>query len=768
MSGSTSNTSDGLPRRAVFLSYAREDSAAAQRITDALRSQGIEVWFDQSELRGGDLWDQKIRKQIKDCALFMPIISARTQERGEGYFRLEWKLAVERTHLMAEGVPFLSPVVVDATVEGAALVPAEFLRVQWTRLPSALPTPQFVEQVRRMLERPGQASPVAHRATSRTQEFKPKSSLPMILGAVAAAVIAVGATLFLTRRPAEVPAAAPATPSVSAPVVAVVDAKSIAVLPFANMSEDKDNEFFTDGVHEDILTNLSFVKDLHVVSRTSVMQYRSTTKSIKAIAQELGVAYILEGSVRRVGNKVRVTGQLIDARTDEHVWAKAYDRDLNDIFAIQGELAQSIAEALQSVLDPQTKNLLARRPTENTAAFDDYLKARQLVDDNNLGGVDKAVALLEGAVKLDPNFAQAWAELASRTAFLNFGSIRSAEVAARSKEAMENAVRLAPDDPAVIEGVGDYYYYTSRDYPRATEQYMRLLQLKPNDAVPYMSLGLIQRRQGRFADALANMKKGLELDPTNRSYHVNYCDSLVNLRRYDEAMAEYKKRLELWPGELEAQFFYSEAVFDMNGSTDQMKAFSGMSFPNADPAEVIYALKQSAINRGDIAELIRLDKRQRYYDGNPQDPRYGQDLNYALAIADGGDLAGARARASEVLETAKPLLAKQPESEQLWLTVAVAEGIMGHRAEAVAAVDKVKELMPESKDAILGATYAGICVSALAYGGEKERALAEVERLLMVPWGLNVHQASVELRPLWDMPKFKELISDPKYNAPLY
>jgi hypothetical protein len=141
--------------KAVFLSYAREDAAAASRVADALRSHGVEVWFDQSELRGGDAWDQKIRTQIRECGLFMPVISAHTQARGEGYFRLEWKLAVERTHLMAEGVPFLAPVVVDGTAEGGAIVPPEFLRVQWTRLPGALPTPEFVAQVRRMLENPG-------------------------------------------------------------------------------------------------------------------------------------------------------------------------------------------------------------------------------------------------------------------------------------------------------------------------------------------------------------------------------------------------------------------------------------------------------------------------------------------------------------------------------------------------------------------------------------------------------------------------------------
>ncbi|HTU03087.1 MAG TPA: toll/interleukin-1 receptor domain-containing protein, partial [Candidatus Sulfotelmatobacter sp.] len=233
MSGPNPSSDDGLTRRAVFLSYAREDTAAAQRIADALRSYGVEVWFDQSELRGGDVWDQKIRRQIKECAIFMPIVSERTQARGEGYFRLEWKLAVERTHLMAEGVPFLAPVVVDATPEGAAVAPAEFLRVQWIRLPGSLPTPQFVEQIKRMLEAPSRAG-----AAPAPSAAMPKRSrrAAWSVGALVA-VVAVVAVVFITsRRP---PAAAP-TPQAEAPAQAV-DPKSIAVLPFENMSEAKEN-----------------------------------------------------------------------------------------------------------------------------------------------------------------------------------------------------------------------------------------------------------------------------------------------------------------------------------------------------------------------------------------------------------------------------------------------------------------------------------------------------------------------------------------------
>ncbi len=372
-------------RGAVFLSYAREDTLAASRIADALRSSGVEVWLDQSELRGGDAWDQKIRRQIKDCALFLPMISEATQSRGEGYFRLEWKLAVERTYLMAEGIPFLIPIAIDKVSAAEAIVPPEFLRVQWTRLPEGIPTPAFVEQVRRLLGAPRTAAPASQ--TPYPFPRRKKFSVPFWAAAVLITLVVAGAAAWFARRP-------------WAATDAPISDKSIAVLPFANMSVEKDREFFADGIHEDLLTNLALIRALRVVSRTSVAQYRGTDKPISLIARELRVAYVLEGSVQRVGSRVRVTGQLIRAATDEHVWAKSYDRDLTDIFAIQSELAKAIAGALETVISPREKSLLDRRPTENVDAYDLFLQARDLTnrEEQSAVTVGKEIALYEKAI----------------------------------------------------------------------------------------------------------------------------------------------------------------------------------------------------------------------------------------------------------------------------------------------------------------------------------------------------------------------------------
>jgi TolB-like protein/Flp pilus assembly protein TadD len=769
MPSTTSGIDDAPSHRAVFLSYAREDSAGAQRIADALRSQGAEVWFDQSELRGGDVWDKAIRRQIKECALFMPIISARTQARGEGYFRLEWKLAVERTHLMAEGVPFLTPVVIDDTPEGAAVVPAEFLRVQWVRLPGSLPTPQFVDQVKRMLESPGKSPAYAPRVQTGSVP-RPPGSRKLVAGGIAALVVAAAATILIMRRPpapVAAPAPASAVPAAAGAPADAVDPKSIAVLPFENMSQEKDNAFFSDGVHEDVLTNLSFIKDLHVVSRTSVMQYRDTTKSIKQIGRELGVAYVLEGSVRREGNKVRVTGQLIDARTDEHVWAKAYDRDLNDIFAIQGELAQSIADALQTVLSPETKVLLARRPTENTEAYDDFLKARQIRAGGDIMQEKKAMELLDAAVGLDPNFAQAWAELGSRRAFAVFGDAQTEDQVRLAKEAIDTAVRLAPDDPVVIEGEGDYYYYAHRDYARATEQYMRLEQLRPNDPIVFASLGLIQRRQGRMADAIANLRLAVKLDPANFSYKSSLLDTLAATRQFDEVLAENRKFCTEHPDDLLQAAVFAFNAFSANGSTDEFRALVSRTVAEKDRKFLLFMKKGVAAALADWPEFIRDDHELRFLDGFSQNPGWNQDAGAAEIFAEAGDMAAARTRAGEALASMRQVLVSQPRNAQLWGDIAMVQAILGKKDEALASMQKASDLLPESRDAVIGPGISENGAYTLMWAGEKDRALAEFSRLLHVPFGVNIYALRHSCRPLQDDPRFKEMIGNLQNNAPI-
>jgi len=763
---------------AVFLSYAHEDAEAARRIAEALRGFGVEVWFDQNELRGGDTWDSKIRQQIRGCALFIPLISANTQARTEGYFRREWRLAVDRTHDMADGRAFLCPAVIDGTDEYAALVPEDFRRVQWTRLPSGMPTPQFVEQVKRLLDAPPVTAPSGQMHATPAAAFgdatapavaapPKKSGLPGWIWAIVAAAIAAGVFVFWQSTRPSAPAVASASPAAARPAPAKSE-KSLAILPFANMSEEADSGFFADGIHEDILTNLALVRALRVVSRTSVMQYRGTTKTIHQIAQELGVGYILEGSVRRAGNKVRVTAQLIDTATDEHLWAKNYDRDLTDVFSIQSELSQAIASALSAALSPQEKELIDNRPTENLAAYDAYSKGRELRQ-RGTGNSLESAPLFEEAVRIDPGFAQAWAELGSTHAQVYFNEIdHSADRLAKAKTAIETAVRLAPDAPVVIEKLGDYYYYGYRDFARAAEQYQRLAILRPNDAAVFGSLGFIHRRQGRWAEALAELRRATDLEPRNLRYSRTLAQLCLGLNLFDEAAAVQKRIVELYPNLLTERAQLAVVPFLARGSLREgTEWMNGQNFKAEDQALMIVFRKQWGRLTGDWDEVVRLDRQQRYFD-DFEEPHWSQDLTAAFSLWMNGDQDEARAIALKAIPEGRVELERKPASTT-WQVLSGAYVMAGDNAEALRCAKAARDLIPESQDAVAGPPLSINYAQILAWTGDKEGALAELKRLLRTPFGENIHAARMSpgWYPLRGDPRFEALVNDPKNNAPM-
>jgi len=767
----------GSPK-AVFLSYAREDTAAALRIAEALRSHGVEAWFDQNELRGGDAWDQKIRRQIRECALFMPVISAHTQARHEGYFRREWKQAVERTHDMAEGMPFVMPVVVDDTPDTGALVPGEFLRVQWTRLPGALPTQDFVERVRLLLD--GPRNPTGIGGLPRpVQDGRPSGSFPRhrvpgwVWGIILAGIAGAAIAYVLVSRKTEPPVAAAKVEAPAAavpPVAPKVDDKSIAVLPFSNMSDEKDNEFFAEGIQDDILTNLALLHELRVVSRTSVLQYRDTTKPIGQIASELGVAYILEGSVRREGNKVRVTGQLIHAATDEHVWAKAYDRDLTDIFSIQSELAQDIAGELKAAIAPEEKALLDRRPTENTEAYDLYLRARTK-DFVVSTEADEQIALYEKAVALDPSFARAWSELADSYAFKAFHFEEGMDVFAdKATAAIDHAEALAPDDPDVIRDVGTYYYFAHRDYSRALEQYGKLAQQRPNDASLFNSLGLIQRRQGKWAESLANMRRATALDVASVAFLNNLVSSLTAARRYDELATAWRKMIDLEPNKLWPGYQLAFCSFLATGSTREVQDFLASLTPAEINSDEGVAIRTDwAVDTGDAAEFVRLTHQEPHLSISYFQP-WEQDVVAASVINLTGDHAGAMDRLGKIPGQLDDWLKREPRNPRLWSMKSTVDLILGRPADAVSSSERSCELIPESTDALEGPLYASFAVECYDIAGEKERALSEYARLLRVPGSIiNVYTMRRDpFSKLHGDPRFEALLNDPANNAPLF
>jgi TolB-like protein/cytochrome c-type biogenesis protein CcmH/NrfG len=763
----------GSAAGAVFLSYASEDALAARAIADALADQGIEVWFDRRELRGGDAWDEKIRRQIKACALFLPVISARTQARKEGYFRLEWKLAVERTHQMAEGVPFLAPVEVDEISEGAALVPAEFLRVQWIRLAGGRPTTDFVGEIKRLLQAPVEPRACGPAPLPLTARAVSGGRLRAI-GGIAAAVAILLTVLILRRSPTPSGPAPGVAPGAATPT-AVVDGKSVAVLPFENMSQDKDNGFFSDGVHEDVLTDLSLIPDLHVTSRTSVLQYRGTTKSIKEIGRELGVAFVLEGSVRRENNTVRVTGQLIDARTDQQVWAKAFDRNLNDIFAIQSELAQAIASALQAAISPTSQKLIERHPTENLASYDLWLKARQI---QNEGGrtptsQKRQEELLRSAVDLDPNFAQAWGDLAVCLAYDVLADYdQSTARLAEAQAAIDQAVRLAPDLPDVIKDLGNFYYYAHLDYRRAQEEFQRLAALRPNDATVYSSLGLIERRQGDWGKSLASLRKATQLDPANGSYSDDLFDSLFRIRRYEEAALEKRRQLDLDPDNLQKAYTLVTLGFYAHGSTRETdEFFAALPAAKAKSPRGLNLRRSWARTKGDFAEAVRIDKLQPFFDEDGA-PHFVQAVDLAMdLIALNGDHHAAREQIAPFAAELRSKSALEPNNAIYFMFLGVMESILGHSDAAIQAAKKAVQLTPMAQDQIGSEMFSIVLAAVRGWNGQNDEGLRDLSRLIALPNDqLNVYALRFDplYLPFRGDPRFEALLRNPANQAPLY
>jgi TolB-like protein/lipoprotein NlpI len=548
--------------RAVFLSYASEDAEAAQRISDALRDAGVEVWFDRSELRGGDAWDAMIRRQIRACSLFIPLISANSRVRSEGYFRLEWKLAVDRSHLMASDRAFLVPVVIDGTREGDARVPEKFWEVQWTRLPGSEVPPAFIDRIQRLLspEKPAplekMAAPVPpvsdapntmDRVTDRVQEPKPvrlPTSVRARMGwlALAALAILIVALVLVARFKAGPPAAQTTAASGSE--------QSIAILPFVDMSEKKDQEYFSDGISEELIDLVSRGTNLRVPARTSSFYFKGKQVTIAEIAQALGVTHVLEGSIRKAGGTVRVTVQLIRAPDGYHLWSATYDRELKDIFQVQDEIAATVVEALKSRLSAPAAKL--GRPA-NADAYNEYLLGKQAFNRGNPEGFQSAIASFHRAIALDSRYGAAYAELATAEAYWADNGGGPAEVEQALNDA-DQAIALAPSQPDGYVSRGLLRFSRKWDWSGAQGDLEKALQLDAGDSTTLRRYGGLLAALGRLPDAIAAAKKAIDVDPLSNAAWGNLGVYYTSLGQFGEARKALQRALEINPGSVYARW----------------------------------------------------------------------------------------------------------------------------------------------------------------------------------------------------------------------
>jgi len=549
-------------------------------------------------------------------------------------------------------------------------------------------------------------------------------------------------------------AAASAQPAATATASPEPMNKSIAVLPFVNMSDSKDNAYFADGVQEDILTSLANVGDLSVVSRTSVIQYRDSAKPIRQIGSELGVAYVLEGSVQRAGNRVLVTGQLINARTDEHVWAKSYDRELNDIFAIQAELAKAIAAELQAVLSPQEKVRLEKPPTDNPAAYDLYLKAWEIVHASgyNLESLTAAEPLIESAVELDPKFAQAWGILASNQELIShriddIGGIHQA----KANHAIEVMEQLAPDDPETWTELGRHFLQlSSLDFMRSDSYVRRAAQALPNNGTVILLLSEMERRHGNWTSADTYYRRAFALDRKDPDVQRSFGQWLVGIRHYDEAMAI--------AAELPVSSAFAATLpFYARGSTSEIGTWiADRPKASREVVEGLYFLL------GDAEGFVRTIDASRGELPN----RLSSVLNeseFASALVAMGQTDRAREVATQDLARMKG-----NEVRQSWLAAMNYE-VLGQPQRALDVTEEARKLSlkegnnPDARDNIGGKAVV------LAQLGRRDEAVAELARLLKIPCGLNVNalRHGWLYRDLKGYPPFEALLNDPANSAPL-
>jgi TolB-like protein/Tfp pilus assembly protein PilF len=525
--------------RAVFISYASQDAEAARRICEALRAAGIEVWLDQSELRGGDAWDQKIRQQIQDCALFIPVISANAAQRPEGYFRLEWTLADQRTQRISRSKTFIVPVSVDATPLAAADVPESFTRVQWTRLPAGDTPPAFAQRVATLL---GAAAPVAAPAPASASgppaARQTRLPRPAIAAATAAVLIAVA---LLVLKPWHMlrtgsPAAAQTTANTAAAPGADAPEKSVAVLPFTDMSERHDQEYFSDGLAEELIDALTKIPQLRVPARTSSFSFKGKAVTVGEIAHALGVSHVLEGSVRKSGDHMRITAQLIRADDGFHLWSQTYDRDVRDIFAVQDDIARAVADELKLALLSVGSSAGGR--TSNIEAHNLYLQAQYRVARDTIPDLDQAVTLYHEALRLDPNYAAAWAALGYCYARRAANGLDTNGVAYH--EASADATRAIELDPQLAEAylpraIADIQY--ALNWEAAAAALDKVATLDPNNALAEQTRGHLTIAIGRMTDAIGHFRRGAEADPLNLIHKKYLGRALHYARRTGEAQS---------------------------------------------------------------------------------------------------------------------------------------------------------------------------------------------------------------------------------------
>ena len=540
--------------------------------------------------------------------------------------------------------------------------------------------------------------------------------------------------------------------------------KSIAVLPFDNLSDDKENAYFADGIQDDILTNLSKIGDLKVISRTSVMQYKGKAPNVREIGKALGVSTILEGSVRRSGNRVRLNVQLIDATNDEHLWASDYDRELTDVFAIQTDLAQNISDALQAKLSPAEKSRIESKPTENSEAYLAFVQAHNLQDAvEDFEKLKQSEQLYARAIELDPKFALAFARYSQLESWIVHTFERTAERRQKARALAEQALKLQPDLPEGHLALGFSLYYGDNDFEGALKEFQIAQRGLPNEAEAYLALGAIQRRMGNWLESNANLEKASSLNPKDGFVFQNLAMSYQVQRNFDAANKAIDRGLKATPQSIGLWETKAKlAVAEKGDLSVSEEAFESVkSIPLTAEVKIRVA--------GARADVFLLERK--YQEGLNAAESLSDDLlstfptaicskYYLIGFARRGlhDETGARVAFLKAKDSAEEELKKSPDSPDLRILRAKILAYLGEKDAALAEAHRAAELLPESKDAFGGPDITAGVAEVYCIAGENSRAIELLDGLLGRP--SNVTVPILKLSPAWD-----PLRQDPHFQA---
>lgn len=530
-----------------------------------------------------------------------------------------------------------------------------------------------------------------------------------------------------------------------------LDPKSVAVLPFTSFTKSEEDESFADGVHDDILTQLSKVGDLKVISRTSMMQYKETTKPIPEIAAELGVVNLLEGSVRRAGDQIRIVAQLINAKSDEHLWAETFDREYADIFTVQTEVAKKIAKALKAQLTPQEEKYIEEKPTENQAAAQLYLRG-QLLNTADVVDKDSVASIFDKATQLDPEFLLPYARLTRIHAYKYFdggGTDPRPERLEMARAALEKALSIDPDAPETHLAQGYYHYYGSRSYNLALEEFSIAMEMQPNNSDLYAATAYVERRLGMYDSAMENLKKAVALDPINAAKVDDAGSWAYQMRLWDLGIQFFEQLSAIHSGQepsVETVKYYME--MGRTGDMDKLQHIHDDLLKKFEPEELPGIIIRHATYKGDFRTALAVE----------QADTLSSFLDIGLLFQQLGQLDSAQLSFESARMDAELAIQENPVDWEAHGVMGVALAFLGRCEEAMEWGEKGAEMMPLSRDGLYGVTALEDMVLINMLCGDLDAAFDQLTDILTLPSYLNIN--TLRLDPL-----YRPLVEDPRFNT---